>query len=65
MTRKPSPAAEVLAQAAQAAKSDPVLKELDAVLAADPLCWLLWTSVQEIGILQCDGTILLAEAREM
>jgi IS5 family transposase len=38
MKRKPSPAAKVLAQAAaQAAETDPVLKELDAVLDADPL----------------------------
>src|SRR5258707_4868847 len=38
MKRKPSPAAKVLAQAAaQAAETDPVLSELDAVLDADPL----------------------------
>jgi len=38
MKRKPSPAAKALAQAAaQAAETDPVLKELDAVLDADPL----------------------------
>ena len=38
MKRNPSPAAKVLAQAAaQAAKTDPVLSELDAVLDADPL----------------------------
>jgi IS5 family transposase len=38
MKRKPSLAAKVLAQAAaQAAETDPVLSELDAVLDADPL----------------------------
>jgi IS5 family transposase len=36
--RKPSPAEQVLAQAAvQAVKTDPVLSELDAVLDTDPL----------------------------
>ena len=38
MKRKPSPADQVLAQAAvQAVKTDPVLSELDAVLDTDPL----------------------------
>jgi transposase, IS5 family len=38
MERNPSPADEVLAQAAvRAAETDPVLNELDAVLDADPL----------------------------
>jgi len=38
MERTPSPADEVLAQAAvRAAETDPVLNELDAVLDADPL----------------------------
>ena len=38
MERHPSPADEVLAQAAaRAAKTDPVLSELDGVLDADPL----------------------------
>lgn len=38
MKRKPSPAEQVLAQAAvQAVKTDPVLSELDAVLDTDPL----------------------------
>jgi transposase, IS5 family len=38
MKRKPSPAEQVLAQAAvQAVETDPVLRELDAVLDADPL----------------------------
>lgn len=38
MKRKPSPAYQVLAQAAvQAVKTDPVLSELDAVLDTDPL----------------------------
>jgi transposase-like protein DUF772 len=38
MERKPSPADEVLAQAAaRAAETDPVLSELDGVLDADPL----------------------------
>jgi transposase, IS5 family len=38
MERHPSPADEVLAQAAfRAAETDPVLNELDAVLDADPL----------------------------
>ena len=38
MERRPSPADEVLAQAAvRAAETDPVLSELDGVLDADPL----------------------------
>jgi len=45
MERKPSPADEVLAQAAaRAAKTDPVLSELDGVLDADPLYQQVCTS---------------------
>jgi transposase, IS5 family len=60
MKRKPSPAAKVLAQAAaQAAETDPVLKELDAVLDADPLYQQVCAKLDRMEGEATSGEVLL------
>jgi IS5 family transposase len=60
MKRKPSPADEVLAQAAvQAAETDPVLSELDGVLDADPLYQQVCAKLDRLEGEAISGEVLL------
>jgi len=60
MERKPSPADEVLAQAAaRAAKTDPVLSELDGVLDADPLYQQVCAKLDGLRGSEATGEVLL------
>ena len=60
MERKPSPADEVLAQAAaRAAKTDPVLSELDGVLDADPLYQQVCAKLDGLRGGEATGEVLL------
>jgi transposase, IS5 family len=60
MKRKPSPADQVLAQAAvQAVETDPVLCELDAVLDADPLYQQVCAQLDRLEEEAVAGEVLL------
>jgi len=60
MERNPSPADEVLAQAAvRAAETDPVLSELDRVLDADPLYQQVCTKLDGLRGARPPGEVLL------
>jgi len=60
MERNPSPADEVLAQAAvRAAETDPVLNELDAVLDADPLYQQVCAQLDGLKGARPPGEVLL------
>ena len=60
MERKPSPADEVLAQAAaRAAETDPVLSELDGVLDADPLYQQVCAKLDGLRGGEATGEVLL------
>jgi transposase, IS5 family len=60
MERNPSPADEVLAQAAaRAAETDPVLSELDGVLDADPLYQQVCAKLDGLRGGEATGEVLL------
>ncbi len=60
MERKPSPADEVLAQAAaRAAETDPVLSELDGALDADPLYQQVCAKLDGLRGGEATGEVLL------
>jgi|SRR5215472_12089076 len=60
MPRKSSPEEEMFAQAAaQAAQTDPVLHELDAVLDRDPLYQQVGTHLDQVGGATLSGEVLL------
>lgn len=60
MERKPTPADEVLAQAAvRAAETDPVLSELDGVLDADPLYQQVCSKLDGLRGSEASGEVLL------
>jgi transposase, IS5 family len=60
MERSPSPADKVLAHAAaQAAETDPVLRELDAVLDADPLYQQACAKLDGLDAEAISGEVLL------
>lgn len=60
MEKHPSPADEMLAQAAaQAVETDPVLSELDGVLDADPLYQQVCVKLDRVGRGTTSGEVLL------
>jgi transposase, IS5 family len=60
MDRHPSPAEEMLTQAAaRATKTDPVLSELDGVLDADPLYQQMCAKLDRLGRETTAGDVLL------
>ncbi len=60
MEKQPSPADEMLAQAAaQAVETDPVLSELDGVLDADPLYQQVCMKLDGLGRGATSGEVLL------
>jgi transposase, IS5 family len=60
MEKQPSPADEMLAQAAaQAVETDPVLSELEGVLDADPLYQQVCVKLDGLGSGATSGEVLL------